>query len=123
MERSISVSSQINCMVGSIGQNQSYLITGDSDSNIKFWDFASPSKCYVVSGPVQGHTRPSFERLDVEGYGRLMLCRTPRCTFPLATNRSLKHDQHHSEAIQDLKIVNSNLLVSCSRDKTLKIWR
>jgi WD40 repeat protein len=123
IERHTSTSSQINCLVGSIGQNQSYLITGDSDSNITFWDFASPSKCYVVSGPAQAHMRPSFERLDVERNGRLMLCRMPRHAPPLGVNRLLKRELQHSDSIQDLKIVNNNLLVTCSRDKTIKVWR
>jgi phosphoinositide-3-kinase regulatory subunit 4 len=121
----------INCMVGSIGaQDQSYLITGGSDSRIRFWDFSTPSKCYVVSGQSQSQPRPSFERIDFEGPRRLMLCRQPQSaglrdsnTLPRKLFHGVKRpEQYHSDAIQDLKVIDKALL-SCSRDCTVKVWR
>jgi phosphoinositide-3-kinase regulatory subunit 4 len=123
--------SSINCMVGSIGaQDQSYLITGGSDSRIRFWDFSTPSKCYVVSGQSQSQPRPSFERIDFEGPRRLMLCHQPQSAGLRDSNklpRKLFHgvkkpEQYHSDAIQDLKVIDKALL-SCSRDGTVKVWR
>lgn len=120
----------INCMVGSIGANHhSYLITGGSDSRIRFWDFSVPSKCYVMSGQSQMQSRPSFERIDFEGQRRLMLCRQsqglrdsgklPRKIF----HGVKKPEQHHTDSIQDIKVLDNCALVSCSRDCTVKVWR
>jgi phosphoinositide-3-kinase regulatory subunit 4 len=121
----------INCMVGSIGaQDQSYLITGGSDSRIRFWDFSTPSRCYVVSGQSHAQPRPSFERIDYEGPRRLMLCHQPHPAglrdsdkLPRKLFHGLKKPDHfHSDAVQDLKIIDKALL-SCSRDCTVKVWR
>jgi WD40 repeat protein len=120
----VSPADSINCMVGSIGAGRnSYLITGGNDSQIRFWDFSAPSKCYVLSDRSQVHPQPSFERIDFDGQRRLMLCRQStkfdRNTFHgLATP-----EDHHFDAIQDLKIVDHSMLLSCSRDCTVKIWR
>jgi WD40 repeat protein len=119
-------------MVGSIGAgDQSYLITGGSDGLIRFWDFALPSKCYVVSGQASAQNRPSYERLDFDGNRRLILCRQTKplgsldsATMPRKLFRGLKKPEHyHCDAVQDLKIIDNNCLISCSRDCTVKVWR
>lgn len=124
--------SSINCMVGSIGSNDSsYLITGGSDCRIRFWDFSAPSKCFVVAGHPQMMPRPSFERVDYEESRRLMLCRQTLTSEPQNSDkvpRKLfhglkKHDHYHTDSIQDLKIIDNNALISCSRDCTVKVWR
>jgi phosphoinositide-3-kinase regulatory subunit 4 len=123
----------INAMCGSIGvSDQSYLITGGGDARIRFWDFAVPSKCYVVSGQLASQPRPSYERIDLDGPCRLMLCRqAPSPSFRTPGGRirqkklgqgMSKPENHHTDAIQDLKIVH-NALISGSRDCTVKVWR
>jgi phosphoinositide-3-kinase, regulatory subunit 4 len=115
----------INCMLGSIGSgNDSYLITGGSDSRIRYWDFTTPSKCYVICGQSSVHPRPSFERVDFDGQRRLMLCRQSHATASVHQHfhGMRKPDHQHTDSIQDIKIVNSTL-ISCSRDSTVKIWR
>jgi phosphoinositide-3-kinase regulatory subunit 4 len=123
----------INAMVGSIGpSDNSFLITGGSDSKIRYWDFIVPSKCYVSSELESVQPRPSFERIDYDRSCRLMLCRqTPSPTLgevessrvPRKLFQGLKKPvNHHTDSIQDLKIVKSGL-VSCSRDCTVKLWR
>ena len=121
----------VNCMVGSVGgQNQSFLVTGGSDRRIRFWDFASPSRCYAVAGETSSSTRSSYERIDFDGPRRLMLCRQPPA---LALRESIrignyayqglkKPQNNHTDAVMDLKIID-NGLVSCSRDCTVKVWR
>jgi hypothetical protein len=52
-----------------------------------------------------------------------MLCRMPRVHGSRNTNRMLKPDFHHSDAVQDLKIIDNCALISCSRDCTVKVWR
>ena len=123
----------INAMVGSIGpSDNSFLITGGSDSRIRYWDFIVPSKCHVGSELESVQPRPSFERIDYDRSCRLMLCRqTPSPTLgevessrvPRKLFQGLKKPvNHHTDSIQDLKIVKSGL-VSCSRDCTVKLWR
>ena len=122
----------INCMVGSIGTNSnSYLITGGSDCSVRFWDFATPSKCFVLNGLSQSPSRPSYERIDFEGQRRLMLCRQSQqlgfrdeAKLPRKTYLGLtKPDQNHSDSILDIKLLDNNGIVSCSRDCTIKVWR
>ena len=123
--------SSINCMVGSIGaSSHSYLITGGSDCRIRFWDFSTPSKCFVVSGQSQIQWRTSYERIDFEENRRLMLCRQSHNQGLRDANRVPRKIFHglsmpnncHSDAIQDIKVIE-NTLVSCSRDCTVKVWR
>ena len=128
----ISPVASINCMVGSIGaSSHSYLITGGSDCRIRFWDFSTPSKCFVVSGQSQTQSRPSYERIDFEGSRRLMLCRQSQnqglrdtSKLPRKIFHGLKKPEHnHTDSIQDIKVIDNSALVSCSRDSTVKVWR
>ena len=124
--------SSINCMVGSIGSNSSsYLITGGSDCSIRYWDFTTPSKCFVINGQNQIQSRPTYERIDFEGQRHLMLCRQsqqqafrdetklPRRNFHGLT----KPEQNHSDSILDIKLLENNGIVSCSSDGTIKFWK
>jgi len=123
----------INAMCGSIGVGEnSYLITGGGDARIRFWDFAMPSKCFVVSGQSSNQPRPSIERIDLDSRCRLMICRqlpSPKSMGGVSSQMGkrlgkglAKPENHHTEAIQDLKIVNK-ALISASRDCTVKVWR
>jgi len=49
----------------SIQSNNSYVITGSTDKNIRFWDFNSPSRCYTVSGLQPGQPRPAYDAIPV----------------------------------------------------------
>jgi WD40 repeat protein len=131
----------INCMVGSIGAvTSSYLITGGGDGRIRYWDFTAPSKCFVVCGQSPTQPRPSFERVNFESRGHLMICRQLDSFGSSDTNhpRKIFHglkkpDHNHTDSIQDIKIIDkhvlggvskdSSALISCSKDSTIKIWR
>jgi phosphoinositide-3-kinase, regulatory subunit 4 len=125
----------VNCMVGSIGgNNNSYMLTGSSDCAIRFWDFSRPTSCYVICGrSTQLQPKPSYERVDFDSKRRLMLCREPVSPGILNDNNKLsspkvfhghhKEDQHHTDSIQDIKIIENSIVVSCSRDCTVKVWR
>ena len=123
-------SPSVNCMVGSIGGvSNNFLLTGGSDGALRFWDFATPSRCYTVSGASSNQPRPTYERIDYDGSKRLMLCRQTSSLQPQTRNGNSglkKPEYFHSEGIEDLKIVNlsdGNALISCSRDCTIKVWR
>jgi phosphoinositide-3-kinase, regulatory subunit 4 len=122
LSHAMPIASRVNCLVGSIGQNQSFLITGDSDANIRFWDFASTSKCFTVCGPSLLQ-RPSFERIDFEDFRRLMLCRVPNFAGNRQAASVAKAGHCHSDAVTDLKIIENRWLITCSRDCTIRIWR
>jgi hypothetical protein len=63
--------------VGSIGaQDQSYLITGGSDSRIRFWDFRLHQSA-TLSWTSQSQPRPSLKE-STSGPRRLMLCHQPQ---------------------------------------------
>jgi phosphoinositide-3-kinase, regulatory subunit 4 len=124
--------SSINCMVGSIGTNSSsYLITGGTDSFIRFWDFTTPSKCFVINGLNQIPARPTYERIDFDRNQHLMLCRQTQLQglrdenkLPRKAFHGLaKPEQNHSDSILDLKLLDNNVIVSCSRDSTIKVWK
>jgi phosphoinositide-3-kinase, regulatory subunit 4 len=142
----VTPSTSINCMVGSVGgRGQCFLLTGGSDGRVRFWDFASPSRCYIAAGggldllassSLQSNTfRPSFERVDFDdgpaatAARRLMICRQPFIPVPSSRRRqrlpsmSKSADHYHTDSIQDLKIIDSKALISCSRDCTVKVWR
>jgi phosphoinositide-3-kinase, regulatory subunit 4 len=123
--------SSVNCMVGSVGAgNHSYLITGGSDGRIRYWDFSSPSKCFVVSGSSSINSRPSYERIDFEGQRRLMLCRQGQNhglrelnVLPRKSVQGLKKvERYHTDSILDIKLLDQSRIVSCSRDCTVKVW-
>jgi phosphoinositide-3-kinase, regulatory subunit 4 len=123
--------SSINCMVGSVGDgNHSYLITGGSDGRIRFWDFSSPSKCFVISGISSINSRPAYERIDYEGQRRLMLCRQVQNRglreFNVQPRKLLqglkKVERYHTDSVLDIKLLDQNRIVSCSRDCTVKVW-
>lgn len=117
----------INCMVGSIGgHSNSFLLTGGSDGCLRFWDFFSPNRCYSISGALNSQPRPTFERIDFDASRRLMLCRQHATSRTISQgSRGLKKPEcyYHTDAIEDIKIVDKSALISCSRDRTVKVWR
>mmetsp|Transcript_22570 Transcript_22570/g.31513 ORF Transcript_22570/g.31513 Transcript_22570/m.31513 type:complete len:264 (+) Transcript_22570:2-793(+) len=133
-ESTTTLKPQIAGMVGSInGKNpRDYLITGGSDCVIRYFDFVSPTKCYTVSG---GQQRPSFERVDFEGQGRLITCRdnpalrikeTESAHHPHRLHKGIsRSDTKHHDAITDIKMVKHPMraLISCSNDGAIKIFR
>lgn len=122
----------INAMVGSIGTgDNSYLVTGGDDCQIRCWDFAVPSRCYTISGRLLA--RPSMERFD---FGSTRLLQSRHDPLSAATGGAdrfqrrlfqgmARPENRHFDSVQDLKIVESPIksLLSCSRDGTIKVWR
>jgi len=48
----------VRAIMGRISTNgNSYLITGSTDKHIRFWDLATPTKCFTVSGLAPGQVR------------------------------------------------------------------
>mmetsp|Transcript_11787 Transcript_11787/g.25449 ORF Transcript_11787/g.25449 Transcript_11787/m.25449 type:complete len:1357 (+) Transcript_11787:1-4071(+) len=132
--RSSTSCASMNALVGGINpQGPSYLMTGGSDHMIRYWDLNSASKSCYVSGLERNQPPPSFEQIQVGGNSHLILCRQP--SIPptrLMENSKLasrnrrgvaKCDVRHMDSILDLKTVkNPALLLSASRDHTIKLW-
>jgi len=124
----------MNALVGGINlKGPSYLMTGGSDHMIRNWDLNSASKSSCVSGLERNQPPPSFEQIQVGCNSRLTLCRQPSIhptslmenSRLLSRNRQgvVKCENRHSDSILDLKIVNNPaLLLSASRDHTIKLW-
>ena len=128
-------SATVNALVGSINlQGPSYLMMGGSDHMIRYWDLNSSSKSSCVSGLERNQPPPSFEQVRVGGgNARLMLCRQPSIRpanlvesskLPLRNRQgAVKCESRHLDSILDIKVVrNPSLLVSASRDHTIKLW-
>jgi phosphoinositide-3-kinase, regulatory subunit 4 len=125
----------MNAMVGSMGGNdQNYLITGGGDAQIRYWDFASPLKCYTICGQIGLKYRPIFEVKNSNGC-RMMVCKEspePRhhnyesSKLPRISKRGLGGiESRHQDAILDLKLIQSPIkaILSCSRDGSIKIFQ
>ncbi|KAL7549765.1 hypothetical protein ACHAWF_013027 [Thalassiosira exigua] len=127
----------INALVGGISlQGPSYLMTGGTDHTIRYWDLNSASKSCCVSGTDRNQPPPSFEQIQVGGNSRLILCRQPSIPpISLVESSKLpfrnrpgvsKCDSRHLDSVLDLKLINSSstmpLLLSASRDHTIKMW-
>eukprot|EP00541_Cyclophora_tenuis_P003911 CAMPEP_0116549976 /NCGR_PEP_ID=MMETSP0397-20121206/5174_1 /TAXON_ID=216820 /ORGANISM="Cyclophora tenuis, Strain ECT3854" /LENGTH=262 /DNA_ID=CAMNT_0004074763 /DNA_START=1 /DNA_END=786 /DNA_ORIENTATION=+ len=125
----------INAMLGVMGHEQPFLMTGGSDAHLRFWDFSTTTKCYTISGQVAGQPRPAFERVDFQPANRLMVCRqsaAPRLNelessrVPRRMHRGMiRAENRHRDSIQDLKLIQgpTQALISCSRDGSIKLWR
>lgn len=60
----------VRAIMGRISTNgNSYVITGSTDRQIRFWDMASPAKCFTVSGLDPGQPRPVFDAMRSNGGG------------------------------------------------------
>mmetsp|Transcript_21357 Transcript_21357/g.59171 ORF Transcript_21357/g.59171 Transcript_21357/m.59171 type:complete len:1292 (-) Transcript_21357:4085-7960(-) len=117
-----SFSPTMNCMVGSIQSGNSFLLTGASDGCVRFWDFVSPARCYIVSGAVSNsHPRPTYERIDFDTR-RLILCRQFSNTSRKLSNGT-QGPKKPDFSIEDIKILDKRALVSASRDCTVKVYR
>lgn len=139
----------VRAIMGRITNNpaSSYLITGSSDQHIRCWDFASPSKCYTVSGLLPGqppphYISPLFNRPKAPyvshqntSTGKLFLCQDfllPPIEAILPSRLPVREQRgpvtpvtHHTNVIMDLKTVEvpMRLMLSCSKDETVKVWR
>jgi len=132
--RSQAGSTSINALAGSINlQGASYLMTGGSDQTIRCWDLNSAPKSSCISGAERNQPPASFEQLQVGGNSRLILCRQPSIhpaslvessKLPLRNRQGVvKCESRHLDSVLDLKVVkNPALLLSASRDHTIKLW-
>ena len=132
--RSQAGSTSINALAGSINlQGTSYLMTGGSDQTIRCWDLNSASKSSCISGGERNQPPASFEQLQLGGNSRLILCRQPSIhpsnlvessKLPMRNRQGVvKCESRHLDSILDLKVVkNPALLLSASRDHTIKMW-
>lgn len=125
---------RINALLGGINdRGPSYLMTGGSDHMIRYWDLKSPSKSCCVSGLARNQPSPSFERIQTGDDSTLFLCRQlpihptsllESSKLPSRNNQGVVMcDGRHLDSVLDLKVImNQSLLLSASRDHTIKLW-
>ncbi len=126
--------SSMNALLGGIDDSgPSQLISGGADHMIRYWNLKSPSKSFCVSGLNRNQPPPSCERIQAGGNSSLFLCRQPP-VHPISLLESSRLasrikqnvtmcDGRHLDSILDLKVVkNLSLLLSASRDHTIKLW-
>jgi len=105
----------------------SFVITGGTDSTIRFWDVKDPKNSYIISGPKREHKMPIYANLyNKESHIELLQENWKEISGSNDKIPLLKSiDTHHTDAILDLKLLESphNMLVSCSRDGVIKVWK
>ena len=128
---------RILSFVGKLGgSGNNHLITGGGDGFIRYWDLASPLKCYTMSGLCSSQPKPIYESVSLPNRSaKLFLCRqmskptieeTVSSKIPQMMERgAISAQQHHRDAILDLKKIDypTKGLLSCSRDGTIKFWK
>ena len=119
-----------------VGRTPLHLVTGGTDRTIRYWDFKSPVKCYVVSGLEPGQPKPTFEAPAGDGInGRLFVCYDslmPSVDATLSSHLPLRHDRgplspnpSFRSTILDLKTIDLPVrgLLSSSTDGVIKLWK
>jgi len=136
--RPLQPASSIRTIMGRVSQEvKSHLITGGSDSFIRYWDYSSSMKCYTISGYELGQPRSVFEKYvaETDETNQLFVCRdasppspetVPAQYRPLTEKRGIvRPPNRHSDAVLDLKNVDlpMKMILSCSRDGVVKLWK
>lgn len=113
----------------------SYLITGGTDTHIRYWDFTSPRSCYTVSGPHPGMPRPTYDAPAAGNGSAFFVCTDHRAPPPDALDPAdaphlmqrgpVAPPSAHKDAVLDLKSIDLplKLMLSSSRDGVVKCWR
>jgi len=128
---------QVRTMLGRISlNNSSYVVTAGTDRAIRFWDFSSPSKCFTVTGLEAAQPKPIFDAPKIpSGSGNLFMCYVPetpstdrllQAHLPIKEGRGLNTaPASFKDAVLDLKSIDlpMRLMISCSRDGEIKLWR
>jgi hypothetical protein len=67
----------VRAIIGRISQsNMSYLVTAGTDRSIRFWDFSTPTRCFMVSGLEAAQPKAIFDapKLTDGSSGKLFVC-------------------------------------------------
>jgi phosphoinositide-3-kinase regulatory subunit 4 len=103
--------------------------TGSTDRKIRYWNMHKIENSYVVSG-LENNEKSIYTTQMDQQHAQQVVSETIRLeTSPLSqTSRrggvfSSPVVTHHLDTITDIKSVSTNLLVSCSRDGILKVWK
>jgi len=129
-------SAERSCVRGLVGRTPVHLITAGGDKTIRYWDFKSPAKCFVVSGLEAGQPKATFEAPVGDGLaGRLFVCYdsampsidvTLPAHLPLRSDRGpLAPNPGFRGAVLDIKSVDLPIrgLLACSKDGVIKLWK
>jgi WD40 repeat protein len=113
----------------------SYLVTGDSLGVLRYWDFASASKCYTISGLRNTTSRPFYECIEY-GNRKMIVCREPppnlvphealsSSLLSKVQKGPVRAENRHQDAILDIKRLEYPVkgLLTSSRDGTIKLWK
>jgi WD40 repeat protein len=126
-------SGAITCL--KISPNNQYLATGSSDNTIKFWNISSYSKGFAEVQREEQESVESMNKLERpidildESYdiqlenNDYFALKAGQVSFPLGYHADLLYSLNHESTVVDLKFSDdSNILVSCSLDCTIKLW-
>eukprot|EP01035_Chromulina_nebulosa_P016924 gene16924-22415_t len=125
----------IRAVIGRMSKsNESHLITGGTDKQIRFWDFITPTKCYTVSGLEPSQQKPTYDAPE-SFQGKLFVSYDTdlpstdaivQAQLPMREGRGpMPPANNFKDAIVDLKTIDIpiRLMISSSKDGTVKLWR
>jgi len=133
----VSSNHSVQAIMGRISHSTtSFLLTGGTDQQIRYWDFTSAAKCFTISGDLVGQPQSSYDSPSIPGaYGKLVICHefstSPQdlclsSQLPQREERGIvPPSPGHTDTITDLKGIDLPLrmVLSSSRDGTIKGWR
>jgi len=109
-----------------------YLITAGTDRRIRFWNISDASKSHTICGlpPEQTEFPPVYSSKNSEGTEIYQESSNPDIQQGKqnANNKvtgRMKVSTHHHAAILDLELLElpHRMLLSCSRDGVVKVWK
>lgn len=126
----------IRAVIGRISQSGSaFLITAGTDRQIRFWDFFTPQKCFTVSGLEQAQPKPTYDIPVDATQSKMFLCydtEVPSSSAILTAHIPTRDSRgpmpptnSFKDAITDLKNLDlpMRLMISSSKDGSIKLWR
>ena len=101
-----------------------YLLTAGTDKTIRFWDLKDTKNSKIISGPRKENKFPHYSlsknNKEIEVWQENWMDEKEKINLTL--NRNV--DTHHNDCIMDIKHLEGlNMLVTCSRDSIIKVWK
>jgi len=113
--------------------NSAAIISGGIDGRLRYWDMNKPQTSYIISGLQQNELKPKYKGykhddvLVVEEYPDFHSNRKSEIEMARTTSTvlGLSGTVHHCDTILDIKCLDfsQKMLVSCSRDGVIKVWK
>ncbi|XP_074653856.1 phosphoinositide 3-kinase regulatory subunit 4-like [Tubulanus polymorphus] len=106
----------------------SYILTAGSDMRIRCWDMAYPSNSYIVAGAASdpNQTVVSYKTRLIDGTEVIQETYKQRIQNEDVPRRSPDNPPSgHHDMITDINVcqANQSLIITCSRDGVVKVWK